>query len=118
MTRQRSICTSCGSTFWRDPAESWKHLCLDCWRESKAKADRQADNLRIQLNRALVENAVLQRKMALLETSTGIQPDMLRRLIQLAHPDMPGVRQKLFEMARGNPSRMARIQAEFGSGRE
>lgn len=87
MSRQRATCTSCGSTFWRDPAESWKHLCLSCWRESKAKADRQADNLRIQLNRALVENAVLQRKLARLETSTGIPDDVLARLIRLSHPD-------------------------------
>ena len=46
--------------------------------------------------------------------------DQFEAAIRMAKrtPDMPGVRQKLFEMARGNPSRMARIQAEFGSGRE
>ena len=87
MTRQRSICTSCGSTFWRDPAESWKTLCLDCWRDSKAKTDRQADNLQIRLDKALIENAMLHRKLARLEASSGIPPEMLARLIRLAHPD-------------------------------
>ncbi len=87
MTRQRSICTSCGSTFWRDPAESWKTLCLSCWRDSKAKADRQADNLQIRLDRALVENAVLHSRLARLEAGSGIPPEMLARLIRLAHPD-------------------------------
>lgn len=44
--------------------------------------------------------------------------DQFEAAIRMAKrtPDMPGVRQKLFEMARGNPSRMARIQAEFGAG--
>ncbi len=87
MTRQRSICTSCGTSFWRNPDETWKHLCLECWRDSKAKTDRQADNLQIRLDKALIENAMLHRKLARLEAGSGIPPEMLARLIRLAHPD-------------------------------
>lgn len=87
MTRQRSICTSCNTSFWRDPAESWKTLCLSCWRDSKAKTDRQADNLQIRLDKALIENAMLHRKLARLETSTGIPDGVLARMIRLCHPD-------------------------------
>lgn len=31
-------CQRCGTTFWREPHETWKRLCLDCWKESKTQA--------------------------------------------------------------------------------
>lgn len=35
---ETAICECCGTTFNRRRAETWKKLCLDCWRWSKAGA--------------------------------------------------------------------------------
>jgi len=29
-------CTDCGADFYREPAETWKKRCLDCWKLSRA----------------------------------------------------------------------------------
>ena len=87
MIQQRTTCASCGSTFWRNPAEPWKTLCITCWRTSKARADNQADRLHIQLDRALTEATMLRRQVARLEARAGIPSEVLARLIRLCHPD-------------------------------
>lgn len=83
----RAACIECGTIFTRKPDEAWKTRCVSCWSAGKAKTDRQADNLQIRLDKALIENAMLHRKLARLEASSGIPPEMLARLIRLAHPD-------------------------------
>lgn len=83
----RAICTSCGTSFWRNPTDTWKTLCVTCWRSTRARTDNEADRLHIQLDRALTEAAMLRRQVARLEARAGIPPEMLARLIRLAHPD-------------------------------
>lgn len=60
-------CTQCGSTFERDASETWKRLCLPCWIATKADKPAPAP-----------------------ATPAPIDPTMLRRLIQLCHPDRHG----------------------------
>ena len=83
----RAACIECGTIFTRKPDEAWKTRCVSCWSAGKAKTDRQADNLQIRLDKALIENAMLHRKLARLETSTGIPDGVLARMIRLCHPD-------------------------------
>lgn len=34
--RTLATCESCGSHFRRHPRETWRRLCLQCWRYSRA----------------------------------------------------------------------------------
>lgn len=83
----RCACTECGSHFNRRADEGWKTRCVACWRASKATTGNEADRLRVQLSKAMTEAAILRRRVARLETQTGIPPEMLARLIRLSHPD-------------------------------
>jgi len=81
---ERVACSSCGSSFWRTPSESWKRLCLDCW-----KAGRKTDQPD-RLAEVTAERDALRRELARLRLAppaAGIPPDMLARLIRLCHPD-------------------------------
>jgi uncharacterized Zn ribbon protein len=90
-------CPSCGSTFWKD--QPWKRVCLDCWREEKAQEQEQEKAKATQgkgpsplklLARILElegENTRLRREIEIRRSSLNIPPDMLARLIRLAHPD-------------------------------
>lgn len=63
---------------------------------------------------AEVGNRFLNSARGALASTNGDQFESAIRMAQRA-PNMPGVKQKLFEMARGNPERMARIQEVFGN---
>lgn len=60
-------CPACGATYLRD--KHWKKLCLPCWVKSK-----KADGFTLT-------------PPAPAPTAPQIEPEMLRRLLQLAHPD-------------------------------
>jgi len=79
----RATCTECGRHFNRRADEDWKTRCVTCWRASRARADNEADRLRVQLSKAMTEAAILRRQVARLETQTGIPPEMLARLLPL-----------------------------------
>lgn len=71
-------CELCGEIFY--PAQTWKTLCLPCYK--KTKAQEEVAQLRI-------ENYRL--RTMLTNHSTGaIPPTMLNQLIRLAHPDRHG----------------------------
>ena len=57
-------CTTCGSLFLKD--EAWKKICIKCYCKKKGVAYRQHGPQK---------------------TTPAIDPEMLRRLIQLCHPD-------------------------------
>lgn len=59
-------------------------------------------------------NRFLSAARGIIASANGDQFESAIRMAQRA-PDMPGVRRKLFEMARGNPERMARIREVFGA---
>lgn len=64
-------CQRCKSEFYRAADQTWKRLCLDCWRKTR---DEPLDYR-------------CKRKSA---TVPGLDALMLRRLLQLCHPDRHG----------------------------
>lgn len=59
-----ATCPTCGTDYYRD--QPWKRVCLDCYLNAKGRTAQ----IRY-----------------LPTTPAPIEPDMLRRLIQLCHPD-------------------------------
>ncbi len=62
-------CAKCGRTFEREASETWKRLCFPCWKAGKDAADKPTPAPAAPM---------------------PIDPVMLRRLIQLCHPDRHG----------------------------
>lgn len=88
-----ATCTNCGSSFTRKSDEDWKRLCFRCWQKSKATTPtfgESANQLRHELYIALEEAAHLRRMLMQAERRSAIPPDMLKRLLSLAHPDKHG----------------------------
>ncbi|QXP83016.1 hypothetical protein [Methylococcus sp. Mc7] len=102
-TPQPTKCPECGAEFYRDAA--WKRICLPCY---LAKKRARNPNARGDICEALYAERARRRKaerdlgaaqtrVLLLEVElhnarrqTGIEPQMLKRLIQLCHPDRHG----------------------------
>lgn len=88
-----TYCKKCGNRFFRAYDESWKTLCLPCfketrraeasyfalWQRATADADRLTEKLET-LERQLAQPSALERELR----------EQLPRLIQLAHPDRHG----------------------------
>lgn len=87
-----AYCTSCGSSFARKSDEPWKTLCYTCWKRSKASTTlgETSSQLRHELHEALIEAAQLRARLRQAERASTIPPDVLKRLITLAHPDKHG----------------------------
>jgi hypothetical protein len=62
-----SACHECGQHFPRKADESWKRLCLPCWRKSKGIS-----------------------AAATAPASPALDPTRIRQLLQLTHPDRHG----------------------------
>lgn len=79
------VCTGCSKNFHVAEGEEWKKTCLGCWKKTKNVQDKNYQRV-LQLE-ALTQ--LLYRRIDELEkkTSSSIEPDMLRRLIMLSHPD-------------------------------
>lgn len=78
-------CQNCGCGFERTKGEEWKKLCLSCWKLSKSpdtSGSIYEENEQLRFRVYSLEKEV---KRLLLERR--IEPAMLKRLIQLAHPD-------------------------------
>lgn len=79
-------CTQCGCDFPRAETEVWKRLCTPCWRKNKTPpiaANRDYLALKMQ-------NIVLEQKLRAAEELArrkSMPPNMIARLIRLAHPD-------------------------------
>lgn len=88
----RATCTDCGSRFDRDPAETWKTRCYSCWKKTKAATSlgETPAQLRHELHVALEEAARLRRMLMQVERRSAIPPDVLKKLLHLAHPDKHG----------------------------
>lgn len=84
-------CSSCGSPFSRKSDESWKTLCYACWKRSKQSSvpslGETNTQLRHELHEALEEAARLRRMLMQVERRSAIPPDVLKKLLHLAHPD-------------------------------
>ena len=66
MDRVLFDCISCGRTFFRGVQEHWKERCLNCYLKKNGIPPK---NKRSQVTRATIPN------------------DMMKRLLQLCHPD-------------------------------
>ena len=74
---QMVACPKCGSLYEKD--EHWKRLCLQCWLDEKGATRRPAVEAQ--------ERIVYRDRIVYKEVPAPIPADMLRRLIQLVHPD-------------------------------
>ncbi len=88
-------CATCGAAFYVDPGDDWKTLCLPCWKKTKAKDSggapfwTPADTklLRLSAENDALAAEVAHLRAALAEARTELDPDALRLLRQLCHPD-------------------------------
>lgn len=68
-------CETCGAGFPRAAGETWKRLCLPCWRRNKARTESARYETR---------NAAPESVGAVLDAGR------IRQLLQLTHPDRHG----------------------------
>jgi hypothetical protein len=84
-------CQKCGDRFERDAGETWKKLCLDCWKDSKAKQESGAENLlRAQLSALRERLYRAEVRAQQLEQRGQFDADELKTLRRLCHPDRHG----------------------------
>lgn len=78
-------CERCSANFYVSEMETWKKICLNCWKKTKDVQDKGYE--RIKEQESLIK--VLYSRIAELELlgSKTIEPEMLKRLIMLCHPD-------------------------------
>jgi len=68
-------CRACYASLAGEP--SWKTLCRPCFAESKKREQAELQD----------EVTVLRAEVAALRQRQGIEPQMVRTLLQLCHPD-------------------------------
>jgi len=70
------MCQQCGNSFFIEPTELWKKICLKCWKKNKKEESDAAFNefMHRQYPSSKASNSI-------------ISEEMLRRLIYLCHPD-------------------------------
>lgn len=78
---EHKTCPRCGCGFWAD--EPWKRICLDCWLEERYPGRRQKRQQTRSEGEDFSRNSNANR-------AGSIPDEMLRRLIQLCHPDKHG----------------------------
>lgn len=114
----RAYCERCGAPFYREDHETWKKMCLGCWKrqkayESKFTAPSETTLLRDRVKRLELEvenlrgqNALL--KMWLSESEENYQQNSMdslldkhiRFLIFACHPDRNGGSAEASEVTR------------------
>jgi hypothetical protein len=88
---EMATCDRCGTSFWRNPEEHWKRLCLACWKATRPPAPGNRQDMLLLENRALrAEVGSLRMELEQLRQRAVIGPAMLGRLIRLCHPDRHG----------------------------
>ncbi len=80
-----AVCSQCHHPFDQD--EPWKRICLNCWIENKR---REEDDPRKQQRRHEGGFRSHRQEHTPPLAMPAIDKDMLRRLIQLCHPDKHG----------------------------
>ncbi len=86
-----AYCKECGGYFSRGPGESWKTLCLDCWKEAKRQ---ESDDLRDENENLREENDYLRDRIRQLQGNVCTQPvcrelsKHQRFLLKRLHPDV------------------------------
>lgn len=94
-----TTCTRCNSSFWRESDQHWKHLCLDCWKESKKakpvystgnRDTGKEDRLRADLSHWRVRATLAEAKLAAHTCTAQFDLATLKRIRNLCHPDRHG----------------------------
>lgn len=90
-----ATCKKCGNPFYRTPAESWKTLCLTCWKAKKRRADDDGyfglwQRATAEADRLAEVVETLERNLAVPSRFEREFREQLPRLIQLTHPDRHG----------------------------
>ena len=84
----KAVCAKCRCAFEREPGETWKKLCLDCWRDSKAKQESSEYLLRDQIAALQKRLYQAESRARLLELRGGqFDAEELKTLRRLCHPD-------------------------------
>ena len=85
-------CTKCGCDFERD--EAWKPLCLPCWKKENRPKKSSGSGTPDELARLHLKVLVLEQQVRAYQLfqrpAPRIEPEMLRRLTMLCHPDRHG----------------------------
>jgi len=76
-------CAECGALFFRKTNERWKRVCLDCWIAQKEKQGGRREQRREQREPPGHRSEPS-------SDGSAIPVEMLRRLLQLCHPDKHG----------------------------
>jgi hypothetical protein len=103
-TPKNSECPACGATYWKETA--WKRVCLDCYidtkraeegqpprdrtkAKTKAESEYDPDDFWKKFNQQHQQRQQYKPppQQPRYGASAGIETEMLRRLIQLCHPD-------------------------------
>jgi len=86
-----SICTDCGSRFYRQPDETWKRRCLPCWKASKATArPTDLDDEYLQWFQRGFDAGRQFAEADVRREPIPFDQNRLRQLLQLCHPDKHG----------------------------
>ena len=82
-------CTKCTKAFYVAEGEEWKKTCLSCWKKSKGVQGNSSDRAYQRVIELESLTRVLYSRIAELErkSPTTMEPEMLRRIIMLCHPD-------------------------------
>lgn len=83
---EKAVCIACGDTFDRD--YDWKKLCMACWLQSKNKEESSTEKLD-RLKRALGKTDK-DKEIESLKRVAVPNKEMVKRLLQLSHPDRHG----------------------------
>ena len=102
-------CEKCTAGFWREPEQTWKRLCLDCWKASKQQTAytfsgnrdtaieerlrRELDGWRLRAQKA--ENSLASHTCP----PAALDLETLKRIRMLCHPDRHGNSQAANEVS-------------------
>jgi hypothetical protein len=81
-------CECCGDSFWRD--QHWKKTCLPCWKKAKLPQLTAESASQAKINELESENRKLWAEVQRLRKLPQLDGAMLKRLLQLSHPDKHG----------------------------
>lgn len=80
-----AYCKECGCEFEREANEAWKKLCLSCWVQTQEP--KQSGRAKLDALRETLSVARMQDQIDTLSRRAIADKEMVKRLIQLTHPD-------------------------------
>lgn len=97
---KRAYCQDCGKAFLREADETWKKLCVACFKKSKEPADTywinralSAESLAATLQSQVEQQRMTISQLAFRPATSSVERELAenwRALVQLVHPDKHG----------------------------